>query len=213
MTTPTTRAAASEARRERILEAALSLFSRFGLRGARLDRIAETAGVSKSNLLYHFASKQALYIAVLQALLESWLEPMRAFREDQDPAEAISGYIRTKLELSRDCAEASRLFCLEMVQGAPLLKQTLDRELRALVEEKTEVIRSWVARGALIEVDPHHLIYLLWGATQHYADFAVQVEALSGRTLADPAFLEETAASIEHIVLRGVLPGGAGERG
>ncbi|WP_242495248.1 TetR family transcriptional regulator [Salinicola tamaricis] len=58
---PTTaRARASEARRQTILDAALSLFSQFGLHGASLDAIAELAGVSKTNLLYHYASKDTL---------------------------------------------------------------------------------------------------------------------------------------------------------
>ena len=56
--TPTTpdRAATSEARKQRIRDAALSLFSQFGLRGASLDAIADQAGVSKTNLLYYFPS-------------------------------------------------------------------------------------------------------------------------------------------------------------
>lgn len=204
------RAAASEARKQRIRDAALSLFSQFGLRGASLDAIAERAGVSKTNLLYYFPSKETLYVAVLQQILDSWLEPMRAISAEQSPEEAIRHYIRIKVELSRDCVQASRLFCLEMIQGAPQLKAVLQEDLRGLVEEKSRVIEDWIARGQLKPVDPHHLIYLLWGTTQHYADFAVQIEAISGKTLADPAFFAETVENIQRIVLGGLLPPTAG---
>jgi len=195
----------AEDRRSTILQAALGLFSRFGLHGTTVDQVAVRAEVSKSNLLYYFANKEELYVQVLRNLLTVWLEPLRGFRADQDPRQAIGDYIRRKLAVSRDRPEASRLFCMEMLQGAPLLRDELGRELRELVEGKSEVIRTWVADGRLAPVEPHHLIFTLWAVTQHYADFRVQVEALTGRTLADPDFFEETVANVQRLVLDGAL--------
>ncbi len=193
-----------EDKRSVILSAALSLFSRFGLHGTTVDQVAARAEVSKSNLLYHFATKEELYVSVLRELLQVWLEPLRGFAAEQDPRTAIAGYIRNKLAISRDRPDASRLFCLEMVQGAPLLRDELARELRDLVERKSEVIRAWVADGRLAPVQPHHLVFALWAVTQHYADFAVQVEALTGRTLTDADFFEETVRNLQAIVLDGI---------
>ncbi|MBF3314144.1 TetR family transcriptional regulator C-terminal domain-containing protein, partial [Leptospira borgpetersenii serovar Hardjo-bovis] len=104
---------------------------------------------------------------------------LRAFRADLQPLAAISEYIRLKLEVSRDFPEASRLFCLEMLQGAPLLMAELQGDLKALVETKSAIITGWVASGKLAPVDPHHLIFMIWATTQHYADFATQVEAVT----------------------------------
>jgi TetR/AcrR family transcriptional regulator len=50
---------------EAILEAAIRLFSEFGYDGVSMRRIAEAAGVSKANIYHHFASKEALYLAIL----------------------------------------------------------------------------------------------------------------------------------------------------
>jgi TetR/AcrR family transcriptional regulator len=193
-----------ENKRRVIIDAALGLFSRYGLHGTSLDQVAARADVSKSNLLYYFSSKEELYAAVLRDLLHRWLEPLRAFNAEQDPRTAIQDYIRHKFERSRDQPEASRLFCLEIIQGAVLLKGELEHALRALVDEKSAVVRQWVASGRLAEVDPHHLIFALWAITQHYADFAVQVQALTGKTLADPAFFEEAVANAQRLVLDGV---------
>lgn len=192
-------------KRTAILGAALGLFSRFGLHGTTVDQVAARAKVSKSNLLYYFASKEDLYVEVLRDLLHVWLEPLRGFSADQDPREAIASYIRNKLALSRDRPDASRLFCLEMVQGAPLLRDELACELRELVERKSAVIRTWVAEGRLAPVEPYHLVFALWATTQHYADFAVQVQAVTGRTLDDPTFFEETVRDVQAIVLDGVV--------
>ncbi len=191
-------------KRSAVLEAALGLFSRYGLHGTSVDQVAARAGLSKSNLLYYFASKEELYICVLRDLLEVWLAPLRAFSAEQDPQQVIADYIRAKLAVSRDRPEASRLFCLEMIQGAPLLRDELDRDLRDLVREKSAVIQAWVDAGRLAPVDPQHLLFMLWATTQHYADFAVQVEALSGKTLTDPVFFEQTVANVQAVVSRGV---------
>lgn len=194
-------------KRSAVLHAALGLFSRYGLHGTSVDQVAARAGVSKSNLLYYFANKEELYVCVLRDLLEVWLAPLREFSAEQDdPQQVIGDYIRRKLAVSRDSPDASRLFCLEIIQGAPLLRDELDRELRDLVLQKSAVIQAWVAAGRLAPVDPQHLLFMLWATTQHYADFAVQVEALTGQTLANPVFFEQTVANVQAVVLRGVGP-------
>jgi TetR/AcrR family transcriptional regulator len=196
----------TEAKNAAILDAALSLFSRFGLHGTALDQIAESANVSKTNLFYYFASKEDIYVAVLQRLLDEWLAPFRAIEIDSDPAEAICDYIRRKIEFSRTNPEASRLFCLEIVRGAPLIGPILRTSLKELVDAKAAVIRSWSDTGRLAPVDPYHLIFTIWSTTQHYADFADQVEAVVGRRLSDDAFFEETVRNVQAIILNGILP-------
>ena len=191
-------------KRAAVLSAALGLFSRFGLHGTSVDQVAARAGVSKSNLLYYFANKEELYVCVLRELLEVWLAPLREFSAEQDPQQAIADYIRRKLVVSRDSPDASRLFCLEMIQGAPLLKGELAGELRGIVEHKSAVIQGWIDAGRLAKVDPEHLIFMIWATTQHYADFAVQVQALTGKTLADSAFFEQTVANVQAVVLKGL---------
>ncbi|MCK8228751.1 TetR family transcriptional regulator, partial [Erwinia amylovora] len=66
----TRRSRAVAAKRSAILAAALEFFSQYGIHGTTLDKVAERAGVSKTNLLYYFPSKEELYIAVLKDLLD-----------------------------------------------------------------------------------------------------------------------------------------------
>ncbi|CAH0183375.1 HTH-type transcriptional regulator RutR [Erwinia aphidicola] len=200
----TRRSRAVAAKRNAILAAALEFFSQFGIHGTSLDKVAERADVSKTNLLYYFPSKEELYIAVLKDLLDVWLAPLRALRADQHPLEAIRDYIRLKLEVSRDHPQASRLFCLEMLQGAPLLKAELAGDLRHLVEDKAAVIEAWVVQGKLAAVQPHHLIFMLWATTQHYADFSTQVEAITGQTLQDEQFFNQTVENVQRMVIEGI---------
>jgi TetR/AcrR family transcriptional regulator len=197
---------AGEANAERILDAALEIFSVVGFHGARIDQIAAAAGLSKPNLLYYFKTKEDLYTALLRRTLEMWLEPLRELEEERDPLQALSEYIARKLQYSRDNPKASRLFAMEILQGAPLLSTILTGELARIVGEKSETIRRWIAAGKLAPIDPHHLIFAIWATTQHYADFQAQVLAVTGGTIQQDAFFEDTRENITRILLEGALP-------
>ena len=200
------RSRAVSAKKKAILSAALDPFSQFGFHGTRLEQIAELAGVSKTNLLYYFPSKEALYIAVLRQILDIWLAPLKAFREDFAPLAAIKEYIRLKLEVSRDYPQASRLFCMEMLAGAPLLMDELTGDLKALIDAKSALIAGWVKSGKLAPIDPQHLIFMIWASTQHNADFAPQVEAVTGATLRDEVFFNQTVENVQRIIIEGIRP-------
>lgn len=76
------RSRAVSAKKKAILSAALGTFFtiRFSRHKAGADR--RVGGCFKTNLLYYFPSKEALYIAVLRQILDIWLAPLKAFRED-----------------------------------------------------------------------------------------------------------------------------------
>mgnify|MGYP003875680651 CR=1 FL=1 len=78
-----------ERNRGAILDAALDVFSTEGFRGATLDQIAREAGLSKPNLLYYFASKEAIYTELLTTLLHTWLNPLKALDADGDPVSEL----------------------------------------------------------------------------------------------------------------------------
>jgi TetR/AcrR family transcriptional regulator len=184
MTRPRTRIQARN--QETILEAALDVFSNHGFRGATLDQIADLAGLSKPNLLYYFASKDAIYAALLTGLLETWLDPLRAMEPDGDPVQELLGYVRRKLELSRDYPRESRLFANEILQGAPRMQAAITGDLAALVAEKSVILTTWMDRGLIARLHPVHLIFSIWALTQHYADFDFQVRAVLQAEGADP---------------------------
>ena len=56
----------------------------------------------------------------------------------------------------------------------------------------------------LAPVDPQHLIFMIWATTQHYADFATQVEAVTGATLQDAAFFEQTVDNVQRMIIEGI---------
>jgi TetR/AcrR family transcriptional regulator len=197
---------AGEANTQRILDAALEVFAAYGFQGARIDQIAAAASLSKPNLLYYFRTKEDLYTAVLRRTLDMWLEPLRELDASSDPRVALGAYIARKLDYSRSHPTASRLFAMEMLQGAPHLGSALTGNLRDMVEAKSSIIETWIREGRLRPIDPKHLIFAIWATTQHYADFGIQIRSLTGKSIENIDFYEATLATLTSILLDGVLP-------
>ena len=164
--------------RKRILDAALEVFSSHGYRGATLDQIAEESGLSKPNILYYFGGKEDIHVTLLNQLMESWLEPLEQLDPKGEPMEEILGYVRRKVEMTREFPRESRLFANEILQGAPRMAPHLESGLKPLFDEKCAVIRGWSDTGQIASVDPRHLMFSIWATTQHYADFDAQVRVL-----------------------------------
>ena len=165
-------------KRSIIKQAALEVFSIYGLRGATLDKIAVLAKLTKPNILYYYASKDDIYSELLNELLDKWVAPLKDISEDGDPLEEILKYMRVKLRMSRDKPMESKLFATEILHGAPLTQDKLSTGLKEILDEKVTLINTWIAKNQLAPIDGHHLFFSIWSMTQHYADFDVQVRAL-----------------------------------
>lgn len=177
--TSTKRTRIQQENNDRIIAAALKVFSRFGYRGTTVDQIAAETGMSKANLLYYFKRKEDIYLAVLESTLTAWLAPLDTLDPKGNPAEQLWQYALNKLELSFQMPEASRVFASEIIQGAPMIEPFLQGELKDRVEQRCAVIQHWIDSGQLVRIEPIHLLFMLWACTQHYADFRTQIDALS----------------------------------
>ena len=165
-------------KRSAIKQAALDVFSIYGLRGATLDKIAQAAGLTKPNILYYYASKDDIYFDLLNGLLDDWVAPLRKISKTGDPLHEILNYTRAKLAMSREKPRESKLFATEILHGAPLTQDVLSTSLKEILDEKVAIIEFWIAEGRLAPVNGYHLFFSIWSMTQHYADFDVQVKAL-----------------------------------
>jgi TetR/AcrR family transcriptional regulator len=186
-----------------ILRAAEQVFAGAGFAGATMAEIAERAGIPKSNLHYYFGTKREIYRAVLTHILALWLAPTDSIREDNDPRAALSDYIEAKMRLTATHPDASRVFANEVLHGATEIGDMLRGELRALVERKAAVIERWIADGRMAPVDPRHLFFTIWAATQTYADFETQVCAVLDVGRLDAPQIGVATRHLKTLLLRG----------
>jgi len=188
---------------EIILKAAEDEFARHGFKGTSMNAIALKAGLPKANLHYYFTNKLGLYIAVLSNIIELWDSTFNSLSADDDPAQALSSYIRAKMEFSRRQPEASRVFAMEIISGGACLTEYFTQDYRTWFQGRAAVFQAWIDAGKMDPVDPVHLIFLLWGSTQHYADFATQICRVSGRSRLTRQDMQDASDNLIRIILKG----------
>lgn len=188
----------------KILKAANIVFAQKGFSGASTAEIARLAGVPKPNLHYYFRTKQALYESVLDRILGVWVDAMEELHPGADPAEAIARYLARKIDLSRRMPGPSRLWAMEMLAGAPHIGGFLRGRVRELVAEKSALVTTWIEAGRIAPIEPAHLFFIIWAATQTYADFAVQMTAVLNRKSLDAKFFEDARETLTALVLNGL---------
>ena len=162
----------------RILQAAEYEFGLYGYKGASLQNIAKRADLPKANIVYYFVSKENLYKVVLNEIASSWNDVFDKATIEDDPAVVLDDFIRTKLAQSIAKPRSSRIVAMEVIQGAAHISEYLREELRPWLQDRINLIESWIAKGKMKSVDPTSLIFMIWATTQHYADFESQVLTL-----------------------------------
>jgi TetR/AcrR family transcriptional regulator len=188
---------------ERLLDAAEAVFAEKGYGGATTAAIALRAGLPKANLHYYFRTKEQIYRAVLDRILGLWLAAFDPSAAGDDPAGILEAYIRAKIRLSREHPQASRVFAREILSGAAHIRGYLVGDLRRWVARQSELMRGWIARGRMDPIDPVHLLFVVWAATQTYADFDAQIRAVTGKRAQTQEDYMRAADTVVQLVLKG----------
>ncbi|MGB2739567.1 MAG: TetR/AcrR family transcriptional regulator [Cognaticolwellia sp.] len=186
-----------------IFNAAKKEFVTFGFKGSSIKRIAERANIARANIHYYFKDKTDLYQQLLSNIIAVWNDDYDTLTVDSEPKQALSAYIRAKVMHAKNDPDASRIFASELIHGAPVLDEYLNNDFRVWLQGKISVIEAWIEQGLIDQVNPYHLLFLIWSSTQHYADFNVQVvAALDKESMSDDDF-EAVVASLTQIILKG----------
>ncbi|GAB4263708.1 MAG: TetR/AcrR family transcriptional regulator [Pararhodobacter sp.] len=186
-----------------ILDAAEIVFAESGFGGATMQAIADACALPKANLHYYFASKEKLYRKVVERIFTIWLEAANSFETSASPEVALRRYITRKMQLSREHRYGSKVWANEVMHGAPIIQDYLESTLRDWTETRIAVIQGWIDQGAVRPIDPRWLLYMIWATTQHYADFAHQIETLNDGPLSEAQWQDATQ-TVCGIILRGI---------
>lgn len=188
MSTAERRLREREARIRSILEAALRVFAREGLRPATMDAIAAEAELGKGTVYYYFPSKEALLEELVASLAGEYFRGLlEGAKGKSSPVEIAQGILERLVEHYRRKPELFRV--LHMVLGEP--EPRPQKALRAFVEahlrwlQDLELTVSDVLTAYGLSVEP--FIYLI-GTYAH----GILFEAVAGRP---PARLLEEAQS------------------
>ena len=190
---------------ERILRAAVDLFADKGFHGTHVKEIAAVSGPPKTNVYYYFPTKESIYTAFIERLIEGWDRAFEHIVVEREPREAIAAYIRAKLDDSRRYAADSRFFANEILRGAQFLERRQRKHIRDVTNQRAHVVEEWIRRKQMAPVDPGHFFIMLWSATQFYADFGtLAAEVLGTRHLTRNDF-DAAAETMTRVILDGCM--------
>ncbi|RZI75201.1 MAG: TetR/AcrR family transcriptional regulator [Variovorax sp.] len=192
-----------------ILSAALDEFSRHGLAGARMDRIAEQADVNKRLIYYYFTSKDDLFLAVLENAYVNIREAEKHLHlRDLAPPLAI----RRLTEFTWDYYIAHPEFMTllnseNLHQGRHLAKSQRVRDLNSpLIETLGEILergrKEGIFRGG---IDAVQLYVSIAGMAYFYLSNSYTLSAIFGRDLMTPKAHHERLSHMCEVVLGYVL--------
>ncbi len=140
----------SEARRNQILEAALTVFARAGFDEARMEDIAKESGVSKGGLYLYYKSKDALIEALLLSIFTVEAHGMRALltRDESATARILSWtHMMTSLMERMSAARPVMLEFYAIAARREKVRKFLGEMLQEYSEMFAEIIRQGIARG------------------------------------------------------------------
>jgi AcrR family transcriptional regulator len=154
-----------EATRERILQAAEAVFAQNGYHDTVMDEVVQAARASKGGVYFHFSSKEALFLALMDRLAEKMLsEIQEAMAGRDDPI----GQVQSALEAALKALSRHRLLAkIVLLQGYGLGSAFETRKME-IYERFASVIRERldqaVAMGALAPLDTEVTAYAWIGA-------------------------------------------------
>jgi AcrR family transcriptional regulator len=188
-----------------ILAAARDEFAEFGLGGARMDRIAERAGLNKRLIYYYFEDKEKLFQAVLeQAYRDIRAEEAKLHLADLQPQEAVRRLVEFTWNYYLAHPEFMTLLNSANLHKARHLQESQRaRELNSpLIETLAKVLergrREGTFRGG---VDPVQLYVSIAGMSYFYLSNNHTLSAIFGRDLLAPKARSERLSHMSDVIL------------
>jgi len=197
---------AEKSTRAAILSAARQEFIENGLRGARMQEIADRAGINKALLHYHFRDKEGLYLAAIQSVVttvvDQVVEPFSAHGQERTAAQRMEAMIRAYITVLRTNPELVGMALRELADGghhlAPLLQGITPfvQELMASVIEHPGAQQNAATTLHLLL----NMMSMIWGSFLLQPIYT-QLFPLAGiQVTLDDAFFEERIMTITGIM-------------
>jgi TetR/AcrR family transcriptional regulator len=154
-----------ESTREKIKAAAFEEFASRGYDGARMQEIANHAGVNKAMIHYYFQTKENLFrTIILEAFKNLFVRFSEIWRyENLQPNELIPKLVHTHLQFLADQPYLPQMMGRELNSGNPIvenvLKDLFDEMLKNTTGGPAKLIANWTQSGLIRNVDPQQSIW------------------------------------------------------
>jgi TetR/AcrR family transcriptional regulator len=193
----------ADATRERILAAALDLFSELSFEGATTREIAARAAVTQPLLNYHFSSKDELWRAAVDGL---FVELNRALTTRAEGLRGVDELTMAKLlvrefvTFSAAHPQLHRVITQECKSDGPRMDWLVERHVRPVYEQVAVIFAGLAEAGHLPDIPVAHLYYILTGAGPNMFVLAPECRRLTGIDPQAPDVVEAHADAVIALI-------------
>jgi len=200
--------------REEILNAADKLFGKAGFDAATTREIAEMSGVNKALIHYHFKSKEALYVAVIDRYYQQLNETFQTILiKDCDIREKFILLIDNYVDFLAKNMNFSRIVQRESSGGKHV--ERISKHLVPMFQVVANILEDAFPEARSEDMASHHILVSFYGIIITYFTYGGVIERILGK---DPFCREELEARRQHlhkmldIILEGIKRENYGER-
>lgn len=194
---------------QKIFDAALKVFSCKGHDGARMQEIADLAGINRALLHYYFRTKRQLYEAVFAHLFEQYMRSFRAVMDPEQPfAKSLRDFVDHYVDYVRDHMDMARLVMHENLSGGTLMGEHLARAFAthgSPQQRFEEAIVRATERGEIQPLDPKQTIMTVISACALFLITAPTVKLTNPAAGMDfDAFIEARKDHVFNVIYHGM---------
>lgn len=195
-----------------LLSAALEEFSRHGKQGARMQDIADRAGLNKALLHYYFRSKERLYEEVFTFVFKHYFtRTAAAFDNEGDFASNLRSFIHRYIDLLNENPALPMFMLREIAEGAPVFSRRIVDLAADSPFALPRVILGFFERGrsegVITSADPLQTMISIMGACIYFfVSFPIFSAMMPGLQAQREQLIEERKDHIFELVYYGLKP-------
>ena len=197
MTTPMLQQSRARARQQRILDAALRVFSRRGYRDASVEEIADKSNTSKGGIYFHFPGKEAIFLHLLDRTVARLRVKIDiALAGHDDPIAKADAALLAVLHTFAKHRALARLFMVETMGAGHVFQRRMAEvhaEFAAIIQRQLD---EAVEQGVIEPLDTEIAGRAWFGALNELITDWVLLER--------PDRLEDTYAALRPLLMRSV---------
>ncbi len=185
--------------RERILAAASEVFATHGFAGARIDDIADKAGVNKAMLYYHVGDKDRLYATVLGETVERTFSMLdRVAAGLPTPAAKLTKILETFADFGADNHFFVPIMLREIASGGRALPDEMLSRMARIFRVVADVLAEGIKDGSFRRTDPL-LTHVTLVGSMMFLIASQPVRERIARTAGLPPTAQDPRALADHV--------------
>jgi len=135
-------------KRKRILDSAIKVFAKTGYSDARIQDVAEEAGVSHGTVYIYFKNKDALFMSIFQEILGELIQYISSeIQKEKNAEDKIRRIISMQLDIIEENPDLTKLILIEFPRSGNFLNDSNTNVLSRYIDLISDVLKQGIDEG------------------------------------------------------------------